>query len=116
MVSHWQVRFRVPGEASEALGDALSALGAVSVTMENGGADEFFEAAYPQRPDWPQVDVTGLFEPSIEPDRVVAVIRSDFAECTRHEVVAREHRGRLAVAEVLEEREDLRRGDDQAEQ
>jgi len=82
----------VPGEESDALGDALTGLGAMAVTMENGGADEFYEAAYPQRPDWPEIDVTGLFEGSVDAEGVANAIRSTFAGCTSHDIDRLEER------------------------
>lgn len=91
-MSHWQIRFRVPGTASEALGDTLSGLGALAVTMENGGADEFYEAAYPQQPDWPEIDVTGLFDDAADTAGVVSAICSTFPECTCHDVLQLEDR------------------------
>lgn len=91
-MSHWQIRFRVSGDEADAVGDALTGLGALSVTMENAGADEFYEAAYPQRPEWPEVEVTGLFERAVDPERVASDIRSDFACCARHRIDVLEDR------------------------
>lgn len=70
----------------------MTELGALAVTMENGGADEFYEAAYPQRPDWPEMDVTGLFEESVDAAGVVASIRSTFTSCSRHDITRLEDR------------------------
>jgi len=89
-LSHWQIRFRVPGEESDALGDALTGLGALAVTMVNGGADEFYEAAYPQRPDWPEIDVTGMFERSVDAPGVASAIRSMFPGCSHHDIASLE--------------------------
>ena len=57
--------------------------GAVAVALENAGPDEFYEAAYPQMPDWPELYVTGLFDASVDTGEIVDRIQSLFTECDR---------------------------------
>ena len=68
----------------------MTGLGALAVTMENGGADEFYEAAYPQRPDWPEIDVTGMFERSVDAPGLASAIRSMFPGCSQHDIASLE--------------------------
>ena len=76
----------MPRDGSELLGELLTALGAVAVTLENGGPDEFFEAAYPQQPDWSELDVTGLFDGFVEPRAIVDEVSSVFPGCDQCDV------------------------------
>lgn len=71
---------------SEFLSEFLTELGAVAVTLENGGPGEFYEAAFPQQPDWSEVDVSGLFDGSVDADAIVDEVQSVFAECARCDV------------------------------
>jgi len=76
----------VPRGKSEALSNALTALGALAVTMQNAGADGFYEAAYPQQPDWPEIDVTGMFDEFTDVTSVVDTIGSMFGSFTEQSV------------------------------
>lgn len=71
-MSYLQLRFLVARRSAGALTDVLEAIGALSVTWENAGEDEYFEAAYPKEPDWRQVYVTGLFEEVADPGALVS--------------------------------------------
>jgi len=66
-VSYLKLRFDVPRDRADELNRALEAQGALSVTWENAGADEYFEVAHPQDPDWSRVRLTGLFGGDCEP-------------------------------------------------
>jgi ribosomal protein L11 methyltransferase len=79
---YWQIHFRVYGEGSGALSDALIELGALAVTMRNGGSDDFDEAGYPERPNWPSTDVTGMFPEAADTVQLERAVVSAFPECT----------------------------------
>jgi ribosomal protein L11 methyltransferase len=68
------------------LGEILTELGAVAVTLENGGPDEFYDTAFPQQPDWSELDVTGLFDGSVEPRAIVDEVSSVFPGCDCRDV------------------------------
>lgn len=51
-------------------------LGALAVSFENAGPDEYYETAYPEHPDWPVLSLTGLFSEHDDAQRVVAKVRS----------------------------------------
>lgn len=85
-MSHWRIRFSVSTELSEPLSDLLTELGAIAVTLENAGADAFYEAAYPHRPSWSRVNVSGLFPQHTDTDSIEYRVRSSFGETVRGEV------------------------------
>lgn len=66
-MSYLKLRFDVPRDRADELNRALEEQGALSVTWENAGNDDYFEAAWPREPDWREVRVTGLFDASYEP-------------------------------------------------
>ncbi|MGH1542297.1 MAG: 50S ribosomal protein L11 methyltransferase [Arenicella sp.] len=58
----WQrIQFRVDASHFDDLSNILEACLAQSVTIENAGEADFFEVAFPGRPDWQKIQVTGLF-------------------------------------------------------
>lgn len=73
-MSYLQLRFHVRRERADALSAALEDLGALSVTWENAGDDEYFEIAWPGEPDWRHICVTGLFDESCQPGSVVGEV------------------------------------------
>ena len=63
-----QLQYRVNRVIADSVGDALEQCGALAVSNENAGEDEFFEVAFPGTPGWQQVLVTGMFEASADSD------------------------------------------------
>jgi len=76
-MSYLELRFDVPRDRADDLNRALEERGALSVTWENAGDDEYFEAAYPREPDWRQVRLTGLFDACCEPAAVARRVSRD---------------------------------------
>ena len=67
----WQrVQFRVDAAFFEDLSTLLEACLAQAVSIENAGDDEFFEVAFPEKPDWKKIKVSALFNSDVD----VAVI------------------------------------------
>lgn len=58
----------------------LTEMGALSVSLENASGDEYYETAYPQRPDWPHLRVTGLFAAHGDPKLVLAKVHSSVGQ------------------------------------
>lgn len=66
-----QLSFVVDADQVDPLSDIFEAFLAQAVTTENAGADEFYEVAFPGRPDWQKVAVTGLFDAAVEAQPIV---------------------------------------------
>jgi ribosomal protein L11 methyltransferase len=79
-VSYLQLRFSIQRRRAEELGGILESLGALSVTWENAGEDDYFEVAWPREPDWHQVYVTGLFESGYRQDSIVDQVNNRLGE------------------------------------
>ncbi len=79
-----QISFVVGADNVEPLSQFLEAFMAQAVTTENAGADEFYEVAFPGKPDWQKVAVTGLFDAAVDHqpiiDFVVQQLATDGAE------------------------------------
>lgn len=76
-MSYLKLRFDVPRDRADELNRALEEQGALSVTWENAGNDDYFEVAWPREPDWRSVRVTGLFDSDCEPASVTRRINDD---------------------------------------
>jgi ribosomal protein L11 methyltransferase len=64
---NWQrLRFQVEKNRAEALISVLEACLAQAVTTENAGDDAFYEVAFPGKPEWKKVTVTGLFSEGVD--------------------------------------------------
>lgn len=76
-MSYLKLRFDVPRDRADELDRALEKQGALSVTWENAGNDDYFEAAWPREPDWRSVRVTGLFDSTCKPAAVTRYINEE---------------------------------------
>lgn len=85
-MSYWRIRFRVTTDLSEPLHQCLAELGALAVSFENAGPDEYYETAYPQQPDWRELNLTGLFPEQSDPKQVMAKVHSFLGRGTACEV------------------------------
>lgn len=75
-MSWLQATFVVDADQLDAVSDMLEAFLAQAVTSENAGEDEFYEVAFPGKPDWQKIRVTGLFNDSVDLGPVVDFIQS----------------------------------------
>lgn len=73
-----QTTFVVDAEQVESLSATLEAFLAQAVTTENAGQDEFYEVAFPGKPSWQKVQVTGLFDSNIDVTPIVDFVRQQF--------------------------------------
>ncbi len=63
----WQeLSFVVNAEQVEDLSNMLEMFLAQSITSENAGVDEFYEVAFPGKPNWNKVTITALFSADID--------------------------------------------------
>jgi ribosomal protein L11 methyltransferase len=61
-----QLQYRVDRSLADPLGDALEQCGALAVTNENAGEDDYYEVAFPGTPGWQRVLVTGMFDSQVD--------------------------------------------------
>ena len=81
-----QATFVVNANQVEPLSTILETFMASAVTTENAGEDEFFEVAFPGKPDWETVQVTGLFDDKIDLDPIIDFIQDHFSEKVQTEI------------------------------
>jgi ribosomal protein L11 methyltransferase len=56
------------------LSDVLEACGAIAVSMRNAGADDYFDAAWSEHPQWSELYVSGLFAHGVDPEIINASV------------------------------------------
>ena len=92
----WQrIQFRVDAAYFDDLSGVLEACLAQAVSIENAGDDEFFEIAFPGKPDWKKIKVSALFAADVD---VVAII--DFVNDTLFP-----HSPAPAIVELLQDQD-----------
>ncbi|MBX2847329.1 MAG: 50S ribosomal protein L11 methyltransferase, partial [Acidiferrobacterales bacterium] len=74
-----QISFVVDAAKQEALVSVLEAFLAQAVTTENAGDDEFYEVAFPGKPDWQKVSVTALFDRQVDLKPMIDFVETQFA-------------------------------------
>ena len=74
-----QFTFSVVDNLADPLSDALSELGALSVSLEDGGDQPLFEPKPGETPLWRTTRVTGLFEAGVDASAVRAALASQFS-------------------------------------
>ncbi|MDQ2078235.1 50S ribosomal protein L11 methyltransferase [Marinimicrobium sp. ABcell2] len=70
-----QLKLTTTRHQAEPLEDALLAVGAVSVTLEDNADQPILEPALGETPLWDQVRITGLFDADIDTAAVTALLR-----------------------------------------
>ena len=88
-------------EQSDVLSDRLQQWGALAVTLENAGDDEFYEAAHPQPPTWHRMFATGLFNADVDSAHIVNRVAASVDSAIHHhtETVADRNWERAWVAD-----------------
>ena len=75
MDSDWlRLQFRVDASYFDELADVLEACLALSVSIENDGEDEFFEAAFPEKPSWEKIRVSALFHDTVDSNAIIKFV------------------------------------------
>lgn len=73
----WQkIRFRVDAKQVDAVSSILEAFLVQAITTENAGEDDFFEVAFPGKPDWEQVYISGLFDEKVNAQEIIEFINN----------------------------------------
>lgn len=75
-----QITISVAEARADSLSDALSELGALSVSLEDDGDQPLFEPAPGETPLWRKTRVTGLFEAEVDPECLRPLLAADYPE------------------------------------
>ena len=68
----WQrIQFRVDAAYFDDISTVLEACLAQAVSIENAGDDEFFEIAFPGKPDWKKIKVSALFADDVDTAAII---------------------------------------------
>lgn len=81
-----QATFVIDAVDVDRLSDMLEGFLAQAITSENAGEDEFYEVAFPGRPDWQKVKLTALFNDTVELEPIVNFVSNQFASSSATEV------------------------------
>ncbi|MEO0368615.1 MAG: 50S ribosomal protein L11 methyltransferase [Pseudomonadota bacterium] len=65
-----QLTMVVDADAVDQISDLFEGFLAHAVTTENAGKDEFYEVAFPGKPDWQKVSVTALFDGNVDVEEI----------------------------------------------
>lgn len=76
-MSFQRLRYQADSDVAERISEVLEHCGAMAVTIENGGENAFYEAAYPQAPAWKDLYVTGLFADDAALSGVVEAVNNE---------------------------------------
>ena len=77
-MSWQQATFVVAADKVDALSDMLEGFLAQAITTENAGEDEFYEIAFPGKPDWQVVQLKALFNEKIELSDIISFVQNYF--------------------------------------
>lgn len=64
----WQISLRCPADALEQVESRLVELGALSISLADGGDEPIFEPLPGEMPVWPESIVTGTFAANLDPE------------------------------------------------
>ncbi len=73
-MSWLRICYRSKRDLGARISDLLEACGAIAISVNNAGTDDCFDTASPENPDWIEVYVSGLFDQSVDPDRISASV------------------------------------------
>lgn len=73
-----QACFVVDADQVDPLTTILETFLAQAITTENAGEDEFYEIAFPGKPDWRKVRLTALFDQSIDLNPIIGFVNNHF--------------------------------------
>ncbi|MDX1810794.1 MAG: 50S ribosomal protein L11 methyltransferase [Gammaproteobacteria bacterium] len=75
-----QISLYAPKALAEKISDYLSELGAVAVTLQEGGEDRVFEPLPGETRLWEKTQVVGLFEEDLDLELVLSLLRQKFTD------------------------------------
>ena len=65
---------------ADKIGDTLTEIGAVAVTMSDGADEEIFEPPLGEMPLWQSTIVIGLFDDNHTPDSIITHLRANLSQ------------------------------------
>lgn len=74
-----EIRLEAEREQADALSEALSAAGALSVTLVDAADDPVLEPAPGEAPLWPHVSVVGLFDAAVDATTMLSRVQASLA-------------------------------------
>ena len=75
-----QLSVRTDKSRAEMVADALDALGAVSVTLQDAADEALLEPAPGEHPVWQSVNITAIFPADSKPDRLRSAVRDSLGD------------------------------------
>lgn len=81
-----QATFAIDASDVDALSDMLEGFLAQAITSENAGDDEFYEVAFPGTPDWQKVNLTALFNDSVDLEPIIDFVQNQFRSTSQTEI------------------------------
>ena len=97
-----QITFTATQAQAEQISDMLHGLGALSITLQEGGEDKIYEPLPGETPLWQHTKVVGLFEQDVEISSLLQVIKQllHVDELPHYEIqlIDEEVRQRAAIA------------------
>ncbi len=81
-----QLTVVVSADQLETTSSLLEMFLANAVTTENAGEDEFYEVAFPGKPDWKKVRITGLFPSTVDLQPIIEFITDQLQTSTSDEI------------------------------
>ncbi len=79
-----QIHIRAARSEADPLGDALSAAGAVSVTLKDAADQPIFEPGVGETPLWQDTEVVGLFEAGADPQWIRTLVEAELGHPLSH--------------------------------
>ena len=81
-----QATFVVDAEQVSPVSAMLEMFLAQAITTENAGEDEYYEVAFPGNPSWQKVNLTALFDDSIDLTPIIGFVQEQLAKTENGEV------------------------------
>ena len=81
-----QATFVIDANDVDALSGMLEGFLAQAITAENAGEDEFYEVAFPGTPDWEKVNLTALFNDTVDLSPIVDFVQNQFTTSSQTEI------------------------------
>lgn len=75
-----QLTFYSDQQQADAIADYLHELGALAVTLQEGGSDKVFEPLPGETPLWQETQVVGLFDQELSVDLLIPLIEARFGQ------------------------------------
>ena len=86
----WQeLSFVLPADQVDSVSSILESFLAQAITTENAGENEFYEVAFPGKPDWKKVNLTALFSAEVALEPIIDFIHAELRSSSNSETPTR---------------------------